>query len=391
MTNTARMNGVRSGGTGLPLAILGTLLLALLFLSGFLSAGGARSNAFVSSAVLGVRDVAYGLERNGAGVLRIAPDGRVLARAELPEPPTALVVVPQASRVVAVVTGANLAVSLDAVTLSDPRVRRLPHDPTLLATVPGSTSVAVASLSEGTVSLLDARTLDTSAKTNGLEGPHDLRFDPSGERLHVSELDQPRLLSFQTADLAPLSSLAVPLDGGLDHTANTLDGRFGLAVAPGEPHIARLDLNGTPQLIGTVPLPAPPLRAFTGPRSELAWLPSANTPILTRLEIETGNTRTIALDGIANAFAFEPFADTALVMTDLGTFRLNRAGAIGEAWRSGPDITAAATLESSAATLLLDERGGVWRQGAHDPLSPVRLGLSALHAITSVSALSYCH
>lgn len=383
-------NETQPSGTRLPLAILAVLSAVLLFLLGFLAAGGARPNAPLPSSILGVRDVLYALERNGAGVLRIAPDGRVLARAELPEPPTALVVVPQASRVVAAVTGSNLVVSLDALTLGDPRVRRLPHDPTLLSTVPGGTNVAAASLSEGTLSMLDARTLDTLATTNGLEGPHDLRFDPDGERLHVSELDRPRLVSFDARTLAPLDSLDLPGVVGLDHTANTLDGRFGLAVSPGEPSIMRLDLEGVPTPIDTLDLPAPPLRAFTGPQSELAWLPGADAPSLTQLDIETGTTRTFSLDAIATTLAFEPFADTALVMTERDVLRLSREGEVEKRWR-GPLITAAATLESSVATFLLDEDGALWRQGAHAPLAPARLATLPLHAITSVSALSYCH
>ena len=339
---------------------------------------------------IGVRDTAYALLRDEPVLVRTDANGAVLARVRLPFAPTALAVVPAARRVVAVTTGSDEAVSLDAVTLGDPRLLRLPHEPTLLSVVPTTGRVAIASLPEGRVTILDAHSLKVLAEAKGLAGPHDLRFDPDGRRLHVSELDRPRLVTLDARTLAPLSALALPVPNGVDHTSNTLDGRTGLSVSPGSGALMRLDMAAGPSLVGRLALSAPPVRAFTGPRSALAWLPLADGAALARLEIASGSVREIALPAPAGTLAHEPFSETLLVATETALMRLSREGAALATW-DGPEIVATAAIESAVTTLLLDARGGLHAQHAHAPLEPERIALPPLHMVATVSALSYCH
>ena len=262
--------------------------------------------------------------------------------------------------------------------------------PSVLATRPGHAHVAVASLETGDLSLLDARGLDVIASAKGLAGPHDLRFDPDGERLHVSLLDEPALLTFDADTLALLSRLDLPdATRGLDHTSNTIDGLHGLAVSPGAPSVWRLDMRGEPSLIGRADLPSPVSRAFTGPRGELAWMPSTERPELYRMVIETGEWTTVPLPALPARVAFEPLADTLLISTEGGLVRLDREGNVLE--RSGLLAGPGFAVEGFAATLLLTEGGRVHRQGSHEALRPRRTDVLDAHTLTTASALSYCH
>ena len=334
-------------------------------------------------------DTAYGLTSEGAGVRRLAPDGRVLARAALPEPPTGLTLVPGAARAVAHVTGTNRLWSMGAARLDGTIERALGHDPEIVAPRPGRPHVAVAGIGEGALTLLDARDLAVLARLDGLRAPHDLRFDADGARLHVSLLDAPEVLTLDADTLKPLSRLLLPFPRGVDHMSATVDGRLGVAASPGEAAVAIVSLRGAPTLEAHVPMPTPVSRAYTGPRGDLVWLPSTDEPVLNRLDLATGAVSAHALPGIARGIVFEPFADTFLVLTDVGLARADRAGDVSQ--RDDMRAVAGTAIESAAGAMLLGGNGRVAWQPAHRPLGAVPLDAEPLFRVTGLNALSYCH
>lgn len=371
-------------------------------------------------------DTPFGLLRDEPDMVRLAPDGRTLARASLPIfPPRVTLVrggarngVPE--RAVASDTGEAALWSMDARDLGDVREARLDLVPDLVSPSPDGRHVAVASIGDGIVAVLDARTLREVGRAGDLPGVHDLRFDPAGTRLYVSTLDRSRLAAFAAPALRPVAERILhDAPAGIDHVSRTPDGRLGLAVSPGEPRVWPVDLPALDIHADAVPLPSPPLRVLIGATGDVAWLLAAAEPALYRLDLDTirdrngaaatggtGGTRgadaaapaglsvppaTVPLGGVPRYVEFEPFADTMLVATDRTLERIGPKGNVRERIVPPSPVRLALAVEGSAATWLLHEDGSLSRQSALAPLGPAPLPAPPLFALTSGSALAFCH
>ena len=335
-------------------------------------------------------DTAYALGAAGPDVLRITPQGSVIARATLPDPATGLTPVPASGRVVAAVTGKDRLWSLAGDDLGGVRELSLHHPPEIVAARPGRDQIAFAGIGAGAVTLVDAATLAVLARATGLAAPHDLRFDADGARLHVSLLDMPEIVTLEADTLRPVSSLRLPFPRGIDHMSATVDGRWGIAASPGHAGVAIVSLEGTVGAIEILALETPIARAYTGPRGDLVWLPSTSEPAIFRIDL-TGNRtiERIAVRALVNAMVFEPFATTMLALHEDGITRIDRAGRV--TGTCSARAASGAVIESAVGTMLLGTDGHVAFQRSHRPLDPLPLPAPQAFSIASATSLSYCH
>lgn len=341
-------------------------------------------------------DTLFALSKAAPEVLRLGPDGRVLARARPAERPAKLVLAaaldgsapPRA--IVSAATGATLT-SYDAATLGDPNARALDLRPNLLSPSPTGRHLAVGDTGAGVVVLLDAVDLREVARATGLRGAHDLRFSEAGDRLFVSTLGAGRLVALDGKTLAHEQSTVIAgLPHGIDHTVRTPDGSLGLVVSPAVARITPVALNSlAPQ--PAIALPSPPARAFVGALGETAWLPAAGAPELHRLDLVGGTVNTTALPATARTLSPEPFADTLLVATLSGLVRVDADGAVVEAQALQNPVTRILPIEGAVLSLLIHADGSVSRQGAHTPLGPEALSAPKVFAASTAHALAFCH
>lgn len=387
-----------------------------------LAHGGRGSSA--NGRALGAADTPFGLLRDEPDVVRLAPDGRTLARANLPVFPPHISLVRGGARngtperVIASDTGEAALWSMDARDLGDVREVRLDFVPDLVSPSPDGRHVAVASIAEGIVAVLDAPTLREIGRARDLPGVHDLRFDPAGTRLYVSTLDRSRLVAFDAPTLRPIAERVLhDAPAGIDHVSRTPDGHLGLAVSPGEPRVWPIDLPALDVLADAVPLPSPPLRALVGATGDVAWLPAASEPELYRLDLDpirkqsgesgalgaatltelpllavpSASLGTVPLGGVPRSLEFEPFADTVLVATDRTLERVGPDGSVRERIVPASPVRLVLAVEGGVGTWLLHEDGSASHQSALAPLGPVSLPAPPLFALTSGSALAFCH
>lgn len=380
---------------------------------------------------LAVNDTLYGLSLSGGEVLRMAPDGRVIARAKPAERPAKLVLVSGthgtgSERAIVVSAASHRLTSFDAQSLSDATERALSIEPNLLAPSPDGEHIAIGDTGRGSVVMLNAASLKVVARADGLKGVHDLRFSESGKQLYVSTLGKARLVAFDAPGLDLKEE--VQLSGmpyGIDHTVRTPDGRLGLVVSPIVPRVVPVMLASALQPLAPVRLPSAPSRAFVAPLGDAVWLPSAGDAVLQRLDLAAiapgptdkaaASRETVVLASLASAdrtvpqpvdpaiatielgsmprtLSFEPFASTLLVATLDGLARVTVDGhLVEEVSMAHNPVIKILPIEGAAVSMLVHADGAVSRQHAHSELSPIQVDVPPIFGATTGSALAFCH
>lgn len=416
-------------------------ILALIGLAVLVGVVGARfleRTTMLSVAPLDVKDTLFALSRQDDEVLRISPNGDVIASAALPKRPAKLALVSgthgrQPARVIVASTSSSHLSSFDARALRDATHRTLDIKANLLSPSPDGRHIAVGDTQNGVVVLLNAATLKEVARQTDLEGAHDLRFGPDGEHLYVSTLGKARLVALAGDDLTPIQEIAVDgLPYGIDHTVRTPDGRLGLVVSPVVAGVLPVSLGDELGTLQPIALPSPPSRGFLGPLGNTAWLPSGTEAALFRLDLKaispkrTGNTsepgttlaalaapdqltdaepslplgsaaktpplvQTARLQALPRTLSPEPFASTVLVATTEGLERIGSDGRVLEWIKTDNPVTRVLPIEAIAGSLLVHADGGLSRQSAHSPLDPKTLDAPSIFQASTAGALAFCH
>ncbi len=352
---------------------------------------------------LGVSDTVYAIAADTPEVLRIAPDGRIVASANIPEHPAKIWFVggekARDARVVVLGFQSTRLWSFNASDLSDMTETKLDIRPMLVAPSPDRRHIAIAETGPGTVILLDAATLEEVGRVDGLVGAHDLRFGPNGEFLFVSTLIEGSLAAVRVSDFTVTDTVEfADFEYGVDHMSRTPDGELGFVVSPVHPFIEPVSLGADLSTLPRVELPSRPFRALVGPRGENAWILSQEAPELYQLGLPSDVARetqlssnTINLSGVPRTLAPEPFADTKLVATFSGIERVAAGRGALEHLPTDNPVRVILPMEGAALSLMLHEDGTLSRQHAHAALSPEPLDVPRLFAVTAANDLAFCH
>lgn len=261
-----------------------------------------------------------------------------------------------------------------------------------------------ADFGSGRIMLLDLTDGQIVRSFTGFEGIHDVRFSALTGALTISSLDRREVqcLDLHTGKVSSLVQITDPRGRGIDHMSQTLSGRTGIIIQPGEPYAKLVAVRKEGgEILRCIRLSGPPLRAFISSDNRHILLPSTQEPLVDIIDLNTyQRVKTLRTVGLIDKVHTDPLSRTIVgVASDVGAVVLFNMA----------DLTVQTTLRlrSGAQLLALNEESGlafvhgsvddrlvhvVDVRGENDQKTLPFFELSQpLWVLTSTNALAACH
>ena len=286
----------------------------------------------------------------------------------------------------------------------EPMVHKTIASPDLFAFSPDGRHAVYAAFGDGQIVLFDLEEGNAVRSFSGFEGVHDIRFSSLTGMLTITSLDRSdvRALDVRTGDVYPLINIADPDQRGIDHMSQTLSGRTGIVIRPGDPfaHLVAIKKDGA-SLLRSIELSGPPLRAYVSSDNRHVLLPSTQAPVVDIIDLNSLQpVAVIEAPGLITNVHTDPLSRTmigiapdadAVIAFDMSTLtaqtKLKETGNVSLlALNEESGLAFVHSGGRSQKIELLQVRG---RQ-ALERLEPVEID-QPLWAMTSTNALAVCH
>ncbi|MEO1747343.1 MAG: WD40 repeat domain-containing protein [Pseudomonadota bacterium] len=174
-----------------------------------------------------------------------------------------------------------------------PLVHKAVASPDLFAFSPDGRHAVYAAFGDGQIVLFDLQEGKAVRSFKSFAGVHDIRFSSLTGKLTITSLDRSdvQALDVRTGEVHSLVNIADPDQRGIDHMSQTLSGRTGIAIRPGDPfaHLIAINKDGA-SLLRSIELSGPPLRAYVSSDNRHVLLPSTQAPVVDIVDLNTLNS-----------------------------------------------------------------------------------------------------